>query len=243
MDNLREAGVPFGISITATKNNAQTVLSDEFLNYYFQERGALYAWIFQIMPIGRAKDLDLMVTPEQRFEMYHKTRHLVRDRKLFIADFWNSACVTDGCISAGKGRAGGYFYIEWNGNVTPCVFNPYSPININDVYQKGGNLNDVFRHPFFAAIRQWQKDYSLDKKPQELGNWLAPCPVKDHYPVMKDLIDHYHPKPIDEAAQEALQDPDYQKNLAEYGRQVVEITQPFWENEYLKNGNSDKKNQ
>jgi len=28
---------------------------------------------------------------------------------------------------------------------------------------------------------------------------------------MKDLIDHYHPKPIDEAAQEALQDPDYQK--------------------------------
>lgn len=234
MDNLREVGVPFGISITATKDNAEISVSDELMDYYFDERGALYAWIFQIMPIGRAKDLDLLVTPQQRLEMFRKTRRLVKDRKLFIADFWNSACATDGCISAGKGRAGGYFYIEWNGNVTPCVFNPYSPVNINDIYKQGGNLNDVFRHPFFAAIRQWQKDYSLDKKPDELGNWLAPCPVKDHYPVMKELLERYQPKPIDEAAKEALEDPEYAQVLEQYGREVVEITEPVWQKEYIR---------
>jgi len=87
MKNLKEAGVPFGISVTATKNNAEIAVSDELMNYYFNECGAVYGWIFQIMPIGRAKGLDLMVSPEQRLAMYRRTQHLIKDRKLFIADF------------------------------------------------------------------------------------------------------------------------------------------------------------
>ncbi len=231
MKNLKEAGVPFGISITATKNNAEAAVSDELMDYYFDECGAVYAWIFQIMPIGRAKGLDLMVSPEQRLAMYRRTQHLIKDRKLFIADFWNSAPVTDGCISAGK--PGGYFYVEWNGNITPCVFNPYSPVNINDVYKKGGNLNDVFRDPFFKSIRKWQKEYALDRKPEEMGDLLAPCPVKDHYCVMKSFLDEYRPKPIDPAAQESLEDPDYQKGMDEYGKNVVNVMDPVWQKEYL----------
>ncbi len=89
-------------------------MNDEI--YYFDECGAVYGWIFQIMPFGRAKGLDLMVSPEQRLAIVPAHPAFDKDRKLFIADFWNSAPVTDGCISAGK--PGGYFYIEWNGNVT-----------------------------------------------------------------------------------------------------------------------------
>jgi MoaA/NifB/PqqE/SkfB family radical SAM enzyme len=235
MKNLKEVGVPFGISVTATKNNAETAVSDELMKYYFDECGAVYGWIFQIMPIGRAKGLDLMVSPEQRLAMYRRTQHLIKDRKLFIADFWNSAPVTDGCISAGK--PGGYFYIEWNGNVTPCVFNPYSPVNINDVYKKGGNLNDVFRNPFFESIRKWQKEYALDRKPEEMGDLLAPCPVKDHYCVMKSLLDEYRTKPIDPAAKEALEDFDYQKGMEKYGEKVIETMEPVWQKEYLGKSN------
>lgn len=231
MKNLREAGVPFGISLTATKNNAE-LLDDKFIDFYFNECGAVYGWVFQLMPIGRASCLDLMVNPEQRLAMFRRTQYLIKDRKIFIADFWNSGCVSNGCISAGK--PGGYLYIEWNGNVTPCVFNPYSPVNINDVYKKGGTLNDVLREPFFESIRQWQKDYALDKKPSEMGNWLAPCAIKDHYNVMEKLLTKHHPKPIDEAAQEALNDPEYKNGLKEYGRRVSKITDPVWEKEYLK---------
>ncbi len=232
MENLREVGVPFGISLTATKNNAELVVSDELIDYYFKECGAIYGWIFQLMPIGRADSLDLMVTPEQRLKMFKQTQHLVKDRKIFIADFWNSGCVSDGCISAG--RSGGYFYIEWNGKITPCVFNPYSPVNIHDIYKKGGTLNDVLKEPFFKSIRQWQKDYALDKKLNEIGNWLTPCIIKDHYDVMKDLLDKHNPKPIDEAAQEALNDSGYQSGLKEYGKKMAEVTDPIWEKEYLK---------
>ena len=65
-ENLRNTGVPFGISITAMKSNAEFVLSDEFMDFYFEQQGAIYGWIFQYMPIRRNYTLDLMVTPEQR---------------------------------------------------------------------------------------------------------------------------------------------------------------------------------
>ena len=232
MKNLREAGVPFGISFTATKDNAH-LLNDTFIDYYFENHGAIYAWVFQLMPIGRANCLDLMVTPKQRLDMFRTTQRLIKDRKIFIADFWNSGCVTNGCISAGKSGSG-YLYIEWNGNITPCVFNPYSPVNINDVYEKGGTLNNVLEDPFFRSIRKWQKDYSSNGISGEVGNWLIPCAIKDHYDVMEKILNKYHPKPIDEAANEALNDKQYKENLKRYGEKVAEVTTGVWKREYLK---------
>lgn len=231
MKNLREAGVLFGISLTVTRNNAE-LLDDKFVDFYFNECGAVYGWVFQLMPIGRANCLDLMVSPKQRLAMFRKTQHLVKDRKIFIVDFWNNGCVTDGCISAGK--SGGYLYIEWNGNVTPCVFNPYSPVNVNEIYKKGGTLNDVLKEPFFESIRQWQKDYALDKESNEIGNWLAPCAIKDHYDMMEKLLEKHFPKPINEAAKKALNDRKYKKGLRAYGEKVVGATDSVWKIEYLK---------
>jgi sulfatase maturation enzyme AslB (radical SAM superfamily) len=71
-ENLRNSGVPFGISITATRHNAELVLSDEFMDFYFEKQGAIYGWIFQYMPIGRSYTLNLMVTPEQRKWMFEQ---------------------------------------------------------------------------------------------------------------------------------------------------------------------------
>jgi len=38
MENLREAGVPFGISVTGTRENAEIVTSEEFNDFYFEEQ-------------------------------------------------------------------------------------------------------------------------------------------------------------------------------------------------------------
>ncbi|MCK4787910.1 MAG: radical SAM protein, partial [Desulfobacteraceae bacterium] len=74
-ENLREAGVLFGLSVTATRNNAETILSPEFIDYYLDQNGAYYMWIFQYMPIGRKYTLDLMVTPKQRKWMFEQEQH------------------------------------------------------------------------------------------------------------------------------------------------------------------------
>jgi sulfatase maturation enzyme AslB (radical SAM superfamily) len=43
-ENLRETGVPFGISVTATSKNINVLLEDKFYDFYFKEQGASYMW-------------------------------------------------------------------------------------------------------------------------------------------------------------------------------------------------------
>lgn len=228
MDRLRQVGVPFGISLTATRHNAEEILSDEFMDFCFEEQGALYGWIFHYMPIGRSFTLDLMPTPEQRKWMWQRTWEIIRQRHIFLADFWNHGTLSDGCIAGGRTRGYGYLYIDWNGAVSPCVFVPYSPINVNDVYAKGGTLNDIWVEPFFAGIRGWQEDYW-----QGEGNWLAPCIIRDHHTDLRQMIAQHEPDPTDENARKALLDPDYARGLEEYDKQYQSLSEPLWETHYL----------
>ena len=126
MELLRREGVIIGVSLTATRLNSDEILSDEVVETFFDGLGASYAFVFHYMPIGRSFTLDLMMTPEQRLRLFERVWWLVRNRHIFIADFWNSATATNGCLAAG--RAGGYFHVNWNGDVSPCVFFPYSPV-------------------------------------------------------------------------------------------------------------------
>ncbi|RMF72417.1 MAG: radical SAM protein [Acidobacteria bacterium] len=228
---LRTAGVPFGVSMTATRLNADKLLSDEVLEEVFERAGACYGWIFHYMPIGRDVSFDLMVTPAQRVAMFHRTWQIIRERRLFLVDFWNGGTGSLGCISGGRG--GGYFYIDWNGNVCPCVFNPFAAASIREIYARGGDLNDALFAPFMTAIRQWQDDYALDRPPHEMGNLICQCAIRDHASVMHDLIEEHRPRPVDSEAAAALTDPGYWKRLERYGREVEALTAPIWESEYI----------
>jgi len=226
MDRLYQAGVPFGISLTATRHNVDVLLSEEFIDYLFFERHALYGWIFQYMPIGRSFTLDLMPTPQQRIWMWQQSWRLIREKRIFLADFWNHGTLVGGCLSAGGYGKGGYFYIDWNGNVSPCVFVPYTAVNIKDVYARGGNLNTVYEEPFFAGIRRWQTSYQHQ-------NLLAPCLIRDHHDVLRSLIKEHEPEPSDENARAALLDPSYDRGLQVYARQFQELADAIWQRVYV----------
>jgi MoaA/NifB/PqqE/SkfB family radical SAM enzyme len=231
-ENLRNSSVPFGISITATRNNAELVLSDEFMDFYFKKQEALYGWIFQYMPIGRSYTLDLMVTPQQRKWMFEKEQQLIREKALFIADFWNSGAVSNGCISGG--RPGGYFYIDWNGNCLPCAFYPYYTHNIKEVYKEKGNLNTALMCPFFQTIRKWQQDYGYMKAACEVGNQIVPCISKDHHREARKIVDTTGAKPGDQEAEKALKDPCYYKGMVACGDEVAHLVDPIWEKDYIR---------
>ncbi len=241
MQNLKDAGVPFGLSITATRQNVDIVTSDEFYDFYFEkEPKASYGWIFHYMPIGRSYTIELMPTPEQRLFMWKKNREIVRKRKILIVDFWNDGTVSDGCISAG--RQGGYFYINWNGDCTPCVFQPYAIHNINEVYKNGGNLNTVLNSDFFKSIRKWQNEYGYGQAKDKKENLLRPCAIRDHYGLYRELLERYKPYPIDKDARDALKDEEYRKKLTAYGDKIGELTKDIWEKEYLQTSISNPLN-
>ena len=61
MANLREAGVTFCVSATATEENAHVLLDDRFYEFFFNEQGASYMWQFQLMPIGRGNEIFNLV--------------------------------------------------------------------------------------------------------------------------------------------------------------------------------------
>ncbi len=234
MERLRREKVLYGLSVTATRDNADAVFSDEAVDFFFEKMGALYAWVFHYMPIGRAFTLDLMLTPEQRVRLYDRVWSLVRERRLLIADFWNCGTATNGCISGA--RPGGYLYIDWNGAINPCVFVPYSPTNIHDVYARGGTLDEVWDEPFFAAIRAWQRRYGYreDGEPcARCGNWMTPCLIRDHHEEFQRLVQDYRPQPADDDARAALADPRYHEGLVRFGRKLAELTDPVWESQYV----------
>lgn len=234
-ERLRREGVVIGVSLTATRENAGEILGDEVVDKFFGDIGATYAFVFHYMPIGRSFTLDLMMTPEQRLRLFEREWDLVRNRHVFIADFWNSATATNGCVAAG--RPGGYFHVNWNGDVSPCVFVPYSPINLREVFDRGGNLDDVWSQPFFQDIRQWQRAYGYREAGEhcpDCGNWLAPCLIRDHHEDFMELMRRHEPRPTDEDAQAALLDPAYHEGLVRFGQELESLTGPVWQERYRK---------
>jgi len=228
MGRLRCAGVPFGISLTATRHNVEEIFSDEFMDFFFEKQGALYGWLFHYMPIGRSFTLYLMPSPKQRVWMWKRVWEIIHQRHIFLADFWNHATLSDGCLAAGRSNGGGYLYIDWNGAVSPCVFVPYSPVNVREVYASGGTLNDIWKNTFFAGIRHWQETYRKGK-----GNWLAPCINRDHHRDLRTLIAQHEPEPTDENARKALLDSDYARGMDEYDTAYQALSEPLWQKYYL----------
>lgn len=240
-ERLRDRGVPFGISITATRDNWEKATSKELAEYYFKEQCAFYGWIFQYMPIGRGHTVSRMVPPSARLEMLRRTWKLVESEGIMLADFWNSALATNGCISAGRER--GYFHINWNGDVTPCVFSPFTTHNIKEVYSQGGDLNTLLDSNFFRTIRNWQEQHGYDPQKTRRFNWLCSCPIRDHFREYKDMILTCNASPIDTSAAAALKDDEYLSSLTEYDQELEKLAAPLWDGGNFSFRLSERKNQ
>jgi MoaA/NifB/PqqE/SkfB family radical SAM enzyme len=234
MAYLRAAGVPFGISVTVTRGNAEEVLSDALLDFFFEEQGAFYGFLFHHMPIGpgAGAGLDRVPTPEQRLQLWRRTWHVIKNKRIFLFDFWNSGPLVHGCVSAGRER--GYLYVDWHGNVMPCVFAPYAVADVHQVYAQGGTLQEVWEAPFLRAIRRWQREYGYGQaKPSARANWLRPCPIRDHYALFRQWVERHQPEPEDEAARDVLADEAYTDWMVAYGEALAELSQRVWEEEYV----------
>ena len=234
-ENLRNAGVPIGISVTATNENADILLDNEFYDYYFDRQGVTYMWQFQLMPIGRSSHaFDLMVPPEKRVSLYRKWEYLISEKKYCVADFWNSGVLVNGCIA--YGRRGGYFYIDWNGNIMPCVFVPYFVDNIYDLYNKEKSLVDALFSGFMKKGREWIRRYG-QAYPKNPNNWLMPCSIRDHYENFRTNILPTHAEGENKEASLSLRDDEYYRRLIQYDKKLEDLTEDIWSEEYLEKEN------
>ena len=158
----------------------------------------------------------------------------MKEKKYCVADFWNSGVLSDGCIA--YGRSGGYLYVDWNGNIMPCVFVPYYEDNIKELYKQNKKLADALFSDLFKKGREWQIKYGYDpnhefkSKPK---NWLMPCSIRDHWKNFRENIISKTTKSQDEFAKQALESEEYNKTLEEFDKELSEKTEPIWRKEYL----------
>jgi MoaA/NifB/PqqE/SkfB family radical SAM enzyme len=176
MGHLREEGVPFGFSATATRHNAEEIASEKFVNEMLSV-GCLYGWYFQYIPVGRNPDMSLMVTAAQREMMRKRTYHLRNTLPIYLGDFWNDGPEVQGCMAGGKR----YLHITNRGDVEPCVFCHFAVDNVKDK-----TLTEALRSPFFRDIRS---GIPYD------GNYLRACMLIDRPSVFRSYFDKHKPYP------------------------------------------------
>ncbi len=153
---LRENRVMAGFSATCTRENVESICTDDFIDLRTEE-GDLFGWFFLLQPIGRDPRPDLMVTAEQRALLRETIkRWRTQERPIFLGDFWNDGPFTGGCIAGGTF----YFHIYANGDISPCVFSPVACGNIFDIISGKSpysSLSDfIINNPVFKAFRKEQ---------------------------------------------------------------------------------------
>lgn len=185
MDRLKERGAIFGVSITATRENVDEVISDGFVDFLV-EKGVRYGWIFHYIPIGRNPNPDLMLTLEQRAYLVERVPYIRTHWPLFVTDFWNDGEATQGCIAGGRG----YFHITASGAVEPCAFIHFSVDNIRDK-----SLQDVLKSPLFTAFQ---------KRQPFCDDYLLPCPLIDVPTGLREIVAESGARPTHEGADTVL---------------------------------------
>ncbi len=234
MSLLREEGALVGISMTATRENYREVFSDELLDFFFVENSVVYGFVFQYMPEGSDPDPSLMPTPEQRLWMWNRSWEVIEKRRIPLFDFWNHGTLVGGCIAGGRER--GYLYIDWDGNVLPCVFAPYSDTNIHEIHAAGGTLNDAWASPFLSEIRAWQGERVAEEGAvvcsTEGGQLVCTCPVRDHYADFREMVLKTDAQPAGPSAGSCISNTGFVRQMTQYGEDFVRVSRDVLDKEY-----------
>src|SRR5512139_1130879 len=207
MDGLREAGIFFAVSTTQTSRNTDVLTSDAFIDFLV-EKGCILIWNFHYVPIGRAPDISLMATPEQRNRMRERLAYFRATKPMLFVDFWNDGCLTQGCIAAGRK----YFHVNARGDVEPCVFCHFASDNI-----KEKSLLEALNSPLFQEIRSHQP-YS--------ENLFLPCLLMDHPQRGREFALQHAKYFTHEGAEQLFT--DFAQAIDGYAKAYGEIAEDAW---------------
>jgi MoaA/NifB/PqqE/SkfB family radical SAM enzyme len=206
MDRLRQAGIPFGFSATATRQNNELISSDEFVKFWI-DRGCFIGWYFNYLPIGKKPDLSLMPSPEQRIDRRKRLIEMRLHLPIILADFWNDGPLVGACIAGDR-----YVHITANGSVEPCVFVHFARDNI-----KEKSLAEILASQFFHSIRRRQP-YSV--------NYYRPCMAIDHPHILREVVSQSGAHPTHPGAEGILT--EFADDLDRYAMVYGKLADALW---------------
>lgn len=208
MEILRRKKLPFGVSCCYTSQNLDSISSEEFIDQLVSW-GAKFAWFFHYMPVGNDAVTQLLPSPQQREQMYHRIRQYRSTKPIFTIDFQNDGEYVGGCIAGGRN----YLHINPNGDIEPCVFIHYSDSNIREK-----TLLEALTSPLFMAYHDGQPFNQ---------NHLRPCPMLENPEKLQEMVRRTGAHSTD------LQSPESAEHLCgkclEYAQNWTETADRLWQ--------------
>jgi MoaA/NifB/PqqE/SkfB family radical SAM enzyme len=142
MAELKAKGILFGVSVTVTKENLESVTDETFVQW-LENCGCKVAVYVEYVPVSV---LPGQTAPDQA------DRQTLLDRQdalrasfesiVFVA-FPGDEEALGGCLAAGRG----FFHISPTGDAEPCPFSPFS-----DTSLKTSSLRDALHSPLFRKL-------------------------------------------------------------------------------------------
>ncbi|MDA8272314.1 MAG: radical SAM protein [Deltaproteobacteria bacterium] len=211
MKNLKDNGMLFGFSATATRFNNNVIVSDEFIDFYVKQ-GCFLGWYFNYIPIGREPNMNLMPTAEQRNYRRKRVVEIRETKPIVIADFWNDGVLSHGCLSGGRV----YLHVNANGGVEPCVFAQFAADNIFDK-----SMEDILNSMYFKSIR---------KEQMGIKNRLRPCMIIDHPHILRKVVAEGGAKATQEGGDSIIS--ELKDKMDTYSQSYGRIADAVWEEEF-----------
>lgn len=132
MDCLRAGGIPFGMSITVTSRNIDSLLREEFAQEYIGQGCRLFILVEYVPVEAGSEPMVLSKADKKRLNDF-----AIASAKQYPALFIPFPGDEDpygGCLAAGRG----FVYVSANGDVEPCPFAPFSDKNLKNATLREG---------------------------------------------------------------------------------------------------------
>ncbi len=143
MKDMARLGIFYGVSITVTKENLDTVTDDAFVSS-LKEIGCRLVFLVEYVPADGntepaldEKDRSVLETRQNELKAHCAD--------MIILSFPGDEKKLGGCLAAGRG----FFHINASGDAEPCPFSPYSDISL-----KSSSLRDALDSALFRQIRE-----------------------------------------------------------------------------------------
>jgi MoaA/NifB/PqqE/SkfB family radical SAM enzyme len=143
MTLLADSGIPFGLSITLTRQNLDEIRSPELINQYIGLGCKLFVFV-EYVPVEAGTD-EMALTQDERLAFIQWTLAAQKDHPAHFLVFPGDEEPYGGCLAAARGFA----HITSSGDLEPCPFAPFSDRNVKVL-----SLADALRSDLLQMIRE-----------------------------------------------------------------------------------------
>ncbi len=140
---LRSDKIPFGISVTVTSQNIDSILHKEFTEEFVQKGCRLFVFVEYVPVEPGTEPMGLSTADKKRLNEFAVTS--ARKYPALFIPFPGDEEQYGGCLAAGRG----FVHVSAGGDVEPCPFAPFSDTNLKDV-----SLKDALASGFLSKVRK-----------------------------------------------------------------------------------------